>query len=298
MYPNSVSNNTSYSAFNNSVNPYWRGGYNYSAPQTPHAYGYYEEQSQGDNSAKTVGLAVLLQACAVGIQKASRWFSSKLMGGEEYTSAQNVLKVAEHMKKKNKLDVDVHFINKNNKDLISRAYNLGDSLEVVARGENAFYADKLNLSQAAKDLGMKSKIAVAPASKPSLIQHELGHGINATKRFTKLLQKARPYAYSAPTALLLASGLFAPREDGKKNFVQRNAGILGFCASLPTIIEEAIASFRGIKAAKVMNAKGLLKGPVNLNVLKCNYAFALATYILGGIGLGIASKLAVLERDS
>ena len=67
--------------------------------------------------------------------------------------------------------------------------------------------------------------------------------------------------------------------------------MLGFAAFLPTIIEEGIASLRGIKAAKKV-----LNNPKNLNILKKNYAFALATYILSGVALGVASKQTILAE--
>lgn len=271
----------------------------------PHSFSSYSQHPlysnsyEGkDNTSKALTMAALLQACALGIQKISKVLSQKLMAGKEYTSSENVHKVAEYMKNKNNLKVDVHYINDANKNTIANLYDLGNSLNVVARGENAFYVDKLHISNQARSMGLNSKIAVAPHNKPSLILHELGHGINATKWFTKLLQKARPFAYSVPTAMLLASKIAGSNEDGKGNFVTRNAGVLGFCASLPTIIEEAIASYRGIKAAKIANLKGITKGPINLSLLKRNYALALGTYILGGIGLGIASKLTVLEHNS
>lgn len=284
-----------------SYNPY--SSYNNYYPYPSYVdYGYapqYQQpqQAQEENPAKTVGLVALLQAIAMALPKISNYFSAKLMAGKEYTSAENVEKVVDYMKKKNNLNVDVHFINEGNKNNISRAYGLGNSLDVVAKGENAFYVDNLNLSQEAKNAGLKSKIAVAPSSKPSLIQHELGHGINATKKFTKLLQKSRRYSVYAPVALLLASKIMPQKENGQQNFIQRNAGILGFAAFLPTIIEEGLASFKGIKSAKEMLKKGLLKGPVKLNILKRNYAFALATYILAGIGLGVASKQTIIENS-
>ena len=95
---------------------------------------------------------------------------------------------------------------------------------------------------------------------------------------------------AVPTALLLANGLFK-REDKKPNFIERNAGLIGFSAFLPTIVEEGLASLRGIKAAKNVLGKS-----VNLSALKRNYFFAWMTYVLAGVGLGVAAKLSFLEK--
>ena len=242
-------------------------------------YGYYEQQpsQNSDAAGKTLAMAGLLQVIALGLNRASQWFSNKLAAGKEFTTAENVHKVAGEMVRKNNLDVHVGYINDINKYAYADKYNLGGQLEEVARGKNAFFADKL-------------KLAVAPEHKPSLILHELGHAINAKNAFTKILQNTRRYAPFAPTALLIANGIFSNKNDGKKSFIERNAGILGFAAFLPTIAEEGLASFRGIKAAK-----NVLKNPAGLNILKRNYLLALSTYILAGIGLGVASKQAVLE---
>ena len=68
---------------------------------------------------------------------------------------------------------------------------------------------------------------------------------------------------------------------------------MGFAAFLPTIIEEGMASIRGVKAAKKVLGKS-----VNLAPLKRNYLFAWATYLIAGLGLGVAAKQAIMaERD-
>lgn len=224
-------------------------------------------------SAGGLGVASLL------IQRASQFLGHKLMAGDEFTSAENVKKVAEKMTKDNKLDIAVEYIDHSNKGMFGP--EMAQHLEQVAQGKNAFYMDS-------------AKLAVAPKSKPSLMLHELGHAINATKgKFMQFLQKSRGWAMAVPTALIALNGLLGKGQDGEKNFVEKNAGLIGFGAFLPTIVEEGMASWRGIKAAKVAQKAGSLLGPTNLNVLKRNYAFALGTYILAGIGLGVAAKQSV-----
>lgn len=232
---------------------------------------------------KTVGIAALLQAIAIGLQKGSSWLARKLESGKEFTSSQNVRNIAAQMVNDNKLNgIKVCYINDINKADFANTV-LANEIEVVAKGKNAFYANDFNL-------------AVAPDKKPSLILHELGHACNAKKPFMRLLQKSRRYATSAPMILLVLSRLFGKDKDGKPNFINRNAGILGFAAFLPTIIEEAAASIKGINAIKKV-PKNLLEGKLNTKILKRNYLLALGTYILAGVGLGVASKQAIIENQ-
>ena len=271
-----------YSTFNTPYSYY--NGY-YSAPYWQGQPVYYTEpeNTAADNAAKTVGLAAMLQALAIGIQKGSQWFAKKLEAGKEFTSAENVHKIADSMIKRNNLNVTVDYITPQNRARYASNPSLYNELDAVAKGQNAFYADQY-------------KLAVAPKSKPSLILHELGHATNTKNSILKLLQKSRRYSVYAPIALLLASKAIGKKENGEKNFIEKNAGVLGFTAFLPTIIEEAAASLKGINAVKKV-PKNLLKGALNTNILKRNYLCALATYILAGVGLGIASKQTIIENS-
>ena len=227
------------------------------------------------NPGKTVLAAGILQGIAILLDQASGWFGKKLINGKEFTTAENIAKTAKHMLDQNKLDVYVDFID--NQNIKRYPPSLQSALVPVAEGKNAFYTDNF-------------KLAVAPKNKPSLILHELGHAINANKgKFLRFLQKSRGYASAVPTALLLANGLFK-RDDNKPNFIERNAGYIGFAAYLPTIIEEGLASLRGVKAAKETLGK-----TVNLRPLKRNYFFAWMTYLIAGIGLGVAAKQSMIE---
>ncbi len=260
-----------------SIQPY-KNYYNGSFTSRPSNVRYYEPQNS-DNTTKTIIAAGLLQGIALFLNKASHWCGNKLMQGKEFTTADNIKQVAENMVKNNKLNVSVDFID--HKNIKEYSQGLQNALLPVARGENAFYAHDL-------------KLAVAPKSKPSLILHELGHAINANKgKFLRFLQKSRIWAVSAPTALVMLNDSInnATPQNRKKNFIERNAGLLGFAAFLPTIIEEGLASIRGAKAAK-----NILGKTVNLKPLKRNYFFAWMTYLISGIGLGVAAKQAVLTN--
>lgn len=237
---------------------------------------------------KTVVKAGLLQAFALLLTKVSGWCGQKLMQGKEFTSAENVNKIAEEMLSSNNLKdkVAVEYIDGSNvKNIINgikrtKGVDMSNDLNTVARGANAFYADGL-------------KLAVAPKSKPSLILHELGHAITAHKgKFLKFLQKSRIYAASVPTALIMLNGL-TPKRQGEETFIEKHAGKIGFCAFLPTIIEEGLASWRGIRAAEKIKKT---VSNLDLKPLKRNYAFAWMTYAISGLGLGIAAKQAILEN--
>lgn len=270
-YTNPYYSSQNYQSYNNS--PYYQGNNGY--------YGSYGNendsyQSSDDKTTKTLGLAALLQVLALGIQKGSNILSARLSAGREFASPSAVQAVANDMVRRNNLNVHVGFIDEFNKHQYASRFGMAKEFDTVARGQNAFYSDGL-------------KIAVAPKSKQSLILHELGHAINAKGKFTKFLQNSRKYAGFAPMALLLANSMFK-KNDNQSTFVEKNAGILGFCAFLPTIIEEGLASFRGINAAKKV-----LNNPASLNILKKNYAVALGTYILAGLGLGVACKQSIVE---
>lgn len=254
-------------------------GYN-SYTYTPNFKSRYEQPlPQQDDSVASSGLSVMaLYLMSQGINLASEGVSKALMRGKEYTSPSNVQKVVDNMINNGKLKgITTLFINPQNVAYISKTTGIPiEQLMDVANGKNAFYMDSANL-------------AVAPTSKPSLIQHELGHAINAKSKFWKAMQNSRRYIPNIPAVLLLTS-ILAKKISGSKEdtFIDKHAGKLGFAAYLPTIIEEAMASIRGIQAAKKT-----LGGNAKLGPLRRNYFLAWLTYLLAGIGFGAATKISV-----
>lgn len=254
---------------------------NYSNPLRRAYFSYDNQQPvipDNNDSSKTIATFGLLQIASIALQKASKWFGDKLMRGKEFTSFENVAKVAQTMIDKNKLNVSAYFINKDN--IKNFPEYLRNALTPVANGENAFYMDS-------------AKLAVAPEKKPSLILHELGHAINASKgKFLRFLQKSRIYSAYVPTAVLLANNMLQDK-GCHSDFIEKHAGLIGFLAFLPTVIEEGLASYRGVNAAKKVLGK-----TANLKILKKNYFTAWLTYLIGAIGLGVASKAAVIANKN
>ena len=123
--------------------------------------------------------------------------------------------------------------------------------------------------------------------------HELGHAINSEKsKVFKTLQNLRIVGAFAPMAIAFLNKITGGDKDGKESFIEKHAGLIGFGAFLPTIIEEAMASIRGIKAAKNVLPTA------NLGALKKNYFFAWMTYVLAGVATGVLSKLVITEQKA
>lgn len=263
---------------NVTLNPYNRD-YRFVPQQSVMRAQAQPQQDEFSTATTAVGAAGLLRLAQWGLEKASGLCASALMAGKEFASAADVKNVAEKMKKDKGLEAEIHYIDRTNVDAFKQKYpHLAKNLDVVANGGNAFYTNR-------------ERFACAPKSKPSLILHELGHATNFEKSFVmKGLQKMRVVGAFAPMAIAYLNRASGERSDGKKNFWERNAGKIGFCAFLPTIIEEAAASIRGINAAKKTLGDG-----ANLKMLKKNYLLAWATYVLAGVGTGIAAKLAIAK---
>ncbi len=272
------------------INPYFTQRYYTNPYDINRPYTQEKNIPSDDNQLKPIVTAGILQGMAIALQKLSKWCGQKLMQGKEFTNTQNVKAMAAKMLNDNNLNgkISIEYIDNNNLANIASKYkkfgiDISQELKPVARGENAFYMDQL-------------KLAVAPKNKPSLILHELGHAVNAHKgRFLKFLQSSRgKLAAIAPMLLLLDK--FSQKSDNEQTFIEKHAGKIGFFAFLPTIIEEGLASLRGINSAKQI--KQTLNNSINLKPLKRNYAFAWLTYLISGIIFGISTKLSLMENKN
>ncbi len=125
--------------------------------------------------------------------------------------------------------------------------------------------------------------------------HEAGHALNhLNSKVGKILQKCRVPGYTI-AGLMGTVALFSrkkPKEDDNNlmDFVQNNCGKIAFVSLLPTVAEESLASYKGIKLAR---AGGL--GEAAIKNLKKFYGKALMSYagyaIATGISVGLANKI-------
>ena len=125
--------------------------------------------------------------------------------------------------------------------------------------------------------------------------HELGHAMNHLKsRFGKLLQKCRKPGY----AIAAFMGSFAllsrnkPKDANRdlKDVILDNSGKIAFIAILPTILEEGLASYKGVKLAQEAGLESSL-----VKNLKKIYRKAFMSYagygLLAGLSVYAASKI-------
>ena len=125
--------------------------------------------------------------------------------------------------------------------------------------------------------------------------HEYGHALNHLKsKFGKILQKMRVPGYTIAGLMGTYALVARPKpKDAKrdpKDFVLDHCGEIAFAAMLPTVAEEALASYKGIKLAK----KAGLADPQVKN-LKKFYGKALLSYagyaLITGLSVFAASKI-------
>ncbi len=126
--------------------------------------------------------------------------------------------------------------------------------------------------------------------------HELGHALNSlkSKYGIKYLAKLRVPGY-AIAGLMEYFAIFSRTKPkgAPRNFVdviEDNCGKIAFLAMMPTVIEEAAASYRGIKLAKNAGINDAL-----IKSMKQIYIKAHATYggkaVLGGLAVFASRKI-------
>ena len=177
-------------------------------------------------------------------------------------------------------------------------------IAAVKNGRNAFFVMKdgilpgegLNIVQKNTILMPENKITYAAF-------HELGHAMNANlSKWGRALQKMRPFAMAIPSFIAMYGAISRkskPDTEGKltkkqkvNNAIRNNAGKLAFVATIPMLIEEALATKKGLKFAKEILSPDLYK-----KVAKGNRV-AYLSYVTASIFAGLSAWVAVKVKDN
>lgn len=125
--------------------------------------------------------------------------------------------------------------------------------------------------------------------------HELGHAMNHLKSKTgRFLQKLRRPGYAIAGLMGTVALISRKKPKGEKrnlnDFIQDNCGKIAFLSLMPTVIEETMASYKGIKLAKESGLSNSL-----IKNLKKFYGKALLSYsgyaLITGLAVYVASKI-------
>lgn len=183
---------------------------------------------------------------------------------------------------------------------------LTDSLRISGLDKKGVRIIPMELSKEINDYTLGKNAAYFPKEKLVRINtekisiagfHELGHAMNdITGKFGKFLSKLRwPGRIMAGWMGTIA--LFSrpkPKEAPKNSFdfVKDNCGKIAFACMLPTVFEEGMASYKGLRLAK----KTGLAEPLIKNMKKL-YKKALLTYIGHATATGLAVGAASMIMD-
>ena len=162
--------------------------------------------------------------------------------------------------------------------------------EAIVKGKNACFVPNTN------------KIYVNLDRMSYASFHEMGHALNKNaSKIGKILAKSRKPGMILTAAALL-TGIFKRKKvegegtngivDKVTTFVKDNCGKLAFLGTLPTILEEGLASIRGAKLAK-----GILSEK-NYKLLNKFNGKAWLTYLGMGVAMTAATVLASKVRDA
>lgn len=179
-----------------------------------------------------------------------------------------------------------------------------NSIQQIKNGKNAGCCLKDIKNPVTGDFIYKKGTILMPQKAiPHAAFHEIGHSLNLNfSKFGTFLQKFRNLGFTA-AALIALFGAFTSnsREDKNsdkltplqktKNFVRDNAGKLAFAVTIPTLVEEAMATVKGQKLANTLLPQDLAK-----HVSKCN-KLAYLTYISTSLMLGLSAYFAVKIKN-
>lgn len=174
----------------------------------------------------------------------------------------------------------------------------------VKNGRNAFFVQKNGLIPSSKGaVNVTKNTILMPKNKITYAAyHELGHAMNANlSKFGKTLQSCRMLSMTLPTLIALY-GAFSrkskPDTEGKltttqkiNNGIRNNAGILAFATTIPMLLEEGMATKKGLKFAKEILKPDLYKKVVKGNTV------AFLSYLTASIFAGLGAWATVKTKD-
>lgn len=173
--------------------------------------------------------------------------------------------------------------------------DLMDPIMSVKKGVNAFFAASLKGKDAGVILMPEKDISYA-------LYHELGHSHNFNmSKIGNFLFKSRLLSMYVP-ALIALYGAFSRKskpEDGKEltaaqktnNFIRDNAGKISFFVTIPMLLEEGLATKKGLGWAKKYLS------PENFKQVKKGNLIAYTSYLLTAASMVLASWFAVKVKD-
>lgn len=183
---------------------------------------------------------------------------------------------------------------------------LFDSLRVSGLDKKGVRIVPMELSKEINDYTLGRNAVYSTSTRQVLLNtdkisiagfHELGHAMNdITGKFGKFLSKLR-WPGRILAGWMGTVALFSrpkPKDAPKSGFdyVKDNCGKIAFACMLPTVVEEGMASYKGLKLAK----KTGLAEPLIKNMKKL-YKKALLTYIGHATATGLAVGAASMIMD-
>lgn len=202
-----------------------------------------------------------------------------------------------------------------------KIYNINVILDTDSKlPEPKNFFQKIRMQQYSKFMGMIKKglnacynpknkhILVSTEGHYSSVFHEIGHALNNNSNgFMKVLQKARRISPKMlPIAGLgtLAVGLFHKKNDTQQkqkkinilDFIHNNTSKIMFTIFCPVMLEETVASFKGIQLAKKYLSKAQRQQHIKNNVVALSSYLIKPIIFANSIRLGLFVKGKIADK--